>query len=1088
MAAGKSGGSAGEITFLEALARSESKRDGGFKNNWSFDHGDESEGDTDKDEANLLSVDEDEDSETSKGKKLNRQSEIVSTSSGDPWKTCARRNKAENLKPLKGNPIGLNMLSNNKKLSENAQNASICSGTVVHGRRFHHANAQISLVKTAAQSSLDQKERKEYPPHVQKFENNSVRLSRPQGVDRVMKKTEESESHLESEVKRKVPQKRHSSTYQSPPPLSPASKKCLTDLEVSKQCGYCPKCGKEKENQTKCQSCGILFPKDLQRNCRQAITLSESPGPLLRTSIHQNSGGQKSQNTALPSKKFYGNSVGKIPVDIIVNCDDSRQNYLQTNGKVILPRAKVAKITNLKERKTSLSDLNDPIILSSDDDDDDNDRTNRRESISPQPADSACSSPAPSTGKVEAALNENICRVEHELRSIPADSELNTVTLPRKARMKDQFCLDFIKIQLEEPENDPVGITLNTSDLTKCEWCNVRKLPVVFLQTIPAVYQKLSMQLQMNMEDKVWNDSKGINKLTNLEEQYIILIFQNGLDPQANMVFESIITDIGIKNNVSNFFAKIPFEEANSRLVACTRTYEESIKGSCVQKENKIKNVSLESKIQLKNKQEFQFFDDDEETGENHTIFMGPVEKLIVYPPPPAKGGISVTNEDLHCLSEGEFLNDVIIDFYLKYLVLEKLKKEEADRIHIFSSFFYKRLNQRERRNLHETTNLSIQQKRHGRVKTWTRHVDIFEKDFIFVPLNEAAHWFLAVVCFPGLEKPKYEPNPHYHENKELQKCSSVEDSCISSPSASEMDSCSQNSSAKPVIKKMLNRKHCVAGIDSSAEQEESDPHYRRNTGSVKCSLKKVNQTASENEESNKGESTCQKVVDRTKSENGLQNEYLNSMHHTDGLSKIRLNYSDESTEGSKMLEDELIDFSEDQDNQDDSSDDGFLADDNCNSEIGQWHLKPTICKQPCILLMDSLRGPSRSNVVKILREYLEVEWEVKKGSKRSFSKDVMKGSNPKVPQQNNFSDCGVYVLQYVESFFENPILNFELPMNLANWFPPPRMRTKREEIRNIILKLQEDQSKEKKKHKDAHSTETSLGEGTEQCVNSVSD
>ncbi|XP_026947958.1 sentrin-specific protease 6 isoform X3 [Sagmatias obliquidens] len=1132
MAAGKSDGSAGEITFLEALARSESKRDRGFKRNWSFDHGEESEGDTDKDEANLLSVDEDEDSETSKGKKLNRQSEIVATSSGDPWKTCTKRNRTESLKPLKGNPLGLNMLSSTKKLSANTQNASLCSGTV---RRFPHTNAQIAIVKTAAQ-------RKEYPPHVQKFESNPVRLSRPQGVDRIMKKTEESESHLDSEIKRKVAQKRHSSTCQSTPhSLSPASKKCLTDLEVSKQCGYCPKCGKEKENQTKCQSCGIPFPKDLQRNCRQAVTLNESTG-LLRTSIHQNSGGQKSQNTTLPAKKFYGNSVGKVPVDIIVSCDDSGQNNLQTNGKVILPRAKVAKITSLKERKTSLSDLNDPIILSSDDDDDDSDRTNRRESISPQPADSACSSPVPSTGKVEAALNENTCRVEHELRSIPADSELNTVTLPRKARMKDQFgnsiiniplkrrkvisqetlvdpvslscqssfdsvilncrsirvgtlcrlliepvifCLDFIKIQLEEPEKEPVGITLNTSDLTKCEWCNVRKLPVVFLQTTAAVYQKLSMQLQMNMEDKVRNDCKGINKLTNLEEQYIILIFQNGLDPQTNMVFENIITDIGIKNNVSNFFAKIPFDEANSRLVACTRTCEESSKGSCVQKENKIKNVSLESKIQLKNKHEFQFFD-DEETGESHTIFMGPVEKLIVYPPPPAKGGISVTNEDLHCLSEGEFLNDVIIDFYLKYLVLEKLKKEEADRIHVFSSFFYKRLNQRERRNLHETTNLSIQQKRHGRVKTWTRHVDIFEKDFIFVPLNEAAHWFLAVVCFPGLEKPKYEPNPHYHENTVTQKCSTVEDSCISSPSASEMDSYSQNSAAKPVIKKMLNRKHCVAVIDSNNEQEESDPRYRRNLSSVKCSLKKINHTASENEESNKGESACQKVVDRTKSESDLQNEYLSSMHHTDGLSKIRLNYSDESAEGSKMLEDELIDFSEDQDNQDDSSDDGFLADDNCNSEIGQWHLKPTICKQPCILLMDSLRGPSRSNVVKILREYLEVEWEVKKGCKRSFSKDVMKGSNPKVPQQNNFSDCGVYVLQYVESFFENPILNFELPMNLENWFPPPRMRTKREEIRNIILKLQEDQrSKEKKKHKDT--TETSLGKGAERYISSIS-
>lgn len=48
MAAGKSGGGAGEMTFLEALSRSESKRDGGFKSNWSFDHGEESEGDTEK--------------------------------------------------------------------------------------------------------------------------------------------------------------------------------------------------------------------------------------------------------------------------------------------------------------------------------------------------------------------------------------------------------------------------------------------------------------------------------------------------------------------------------------------------------------------------------------------------------------------------------------------------------------------------------------------------------------------------------------------------------------------------------------------------------------------------------------------------------------------------------------------------------------------------------------------------------------------------------------------------------------------------------------------------------------------------------
>lgn len=43
---------------------------------------------------------------------------------------------------------------------------------------------------------------------------------------------------------------------------------------------------------------------------------------------------------------------------------------------------------------------------------------------------------------------------------------------------------------------------------------------------------------------------------------------------------------------------------------------------------------------------------------------------------------------------------------------------------------------------------------------------------------------------------------------------------------------------------------------------------------------------------------------------------YIMFLINTDGLSKIRLNYSDESAEAGSLLEDELIDFSEDQDNQ----------------------------------------------------------------------------------------------------------------------------------------------------------------------------
>lgn len=32
--------------------------------------------------------------------------------------------------------------------------------------------------------------------------------------------------------------------------------------------------------------------------------------------------------------------------------------------------------------------------------------------------------------------------------------------------------------------------------------------------------------------------------------------------------------------------------------------------------------------------------------------------------------------------------------------------------------------------------------------------MDIFEKDFLIIPINERAHWFLAIVCFAGLSGP----------------------------------------------------------------------------------------------------------------------------------------------------------------------------------------------------------------------------------------------------------------------------------------------------------------------------------------------
>ncbi|XP_010280859.1 PREDICTED: sentrin-specific protease 7 [Phaethon lepturus] len=324
----------------------------------------------------------------------------------------------------------------------------------------------------------------------------------------------------------------------------------------------------------------------------------------------------------------------------------------------------------------------------------------------------------------------------------------------------------------------------------------------------------------------------------------------------------------------------------------------------------------------------------------------GAVKNLIVYPPPPAKGGLGVTREDLECLEYGEFLNDVIIDFYLKYLLLEKAPKHLADRTHIFSSFFYKCLTRTEK-NSEGDLKVSVAQRRHKRVRTWTRHINIFSKDYIFVPVNEESHWYIAVICFPWLEEAVYEECPH-------------QNSLYHQPQQSPLQSESENTRTGSVL----------AFPGNCKDEEEMD--------------------------------TNRSLCSKGGNEISASASVLDS-----GISKISLSNS-----------------------------------------------RRQICKRPCILILDSLKAGSVQKTVQVLREYLEVEWEAKRKTHREFSKSTMIDLCPRVPKQDNSSDCGVYLLQYVESFFQNPIVNFEQPLHLEKWFPRQLIRSKREEIRDLILQL----------------------------------
>lgn len=126
---------------------------------------------------------------------------------------------------------------------------------------------------------------------------------------------------------------------------------------------------------------------------------------------------------------------------------------------------------------------------------------------------------------------------------------------------------------------------------------------------------------------------------------------------------------------------------------------------------------------------------------------------ILTYPPGKGKGSIAIKTNDYVCLGIDQYLNDVIIEFYLQYLLNEVLTPSQRAKTHVFGTFFYNTLTNT---NLGaNNAKLTAPQKRHERVKNWTKHVNIFEKDFVIVPINQQSHWFLAIICYPSQSGPE---------------------------------------------------------------------------------------------------------------------------------------------------------------------------------------------------------------------------------------------------------------------------------------------------------------------------------------------
>ena len=123
---------------------------------------------------------------------------------------------------------------------------------------------------------------------------------------------------------------------------------------------------------------------------------------------------------------------------------------------------------------------------------------------------------------------------------------------------------------------------------------------------------------------------------------------------------------------------------------------------------------------------------------------------FVIYPiEPETLDAVTISNGDMKRLQPEIYLNDNLIDFKIKHILREleqqpqggEIGQQRRKRIHAFSCMFYAKLTEVRGGN---------DGQQHTMVRRWTKNFDIFLKEFVLVPVNQAFHWSLATIVRPG--------------------------------------------------------------------------------------------------------------------------------------------------------------------------------------------------------------------------------------------------------------------------------------------------------------------------------------------------
>lgn len=118
-----------------------------------------------------------------------------------------------------------------------------------------------------------------------------------------------------------------------------------------------------------------------------------------------------------------------------------------------------------------------------------------------------------------------------------------------------------------------------------------------------------------------------------------------------------------------------------------------------------------------------------------------PWDPPLVYPAG-GKSPESMTWDDLSYLEDGQMLNETSIAVFLRYL-RENIEPEQMKKIYFFSTFFYSSLTKAPPGGWPDK-NCKIN---YNAVARWTKNINLFSRDYVVVPIHEASHFYVMIIC-----------------------------------------------------------------------------------------------------------------------------------------------------------------------------------------------------------------------------------------------------------------------------------------------------------------------------------------------------